>query len=391
MKKLLRVALPVMVLVFGIGVVQVLVAAKPAPEKKEESPRLVSLYVEEVAMDQVELTVSSQGEVRPKTQIDIVPQVSGRVIEISTQFEEGAQFSPDTVLLKIDDTDYRLDVVRAKARVAEAQTNVQEQLATQKIKEQQWATKGGQAAPTPFALNVPQVEQAHAQLRSAQADLEVAKLNLARTEIKVPFVGRVRSRDIGLGQYVTAGTVLGQVFSIDIVEVRLPLTDQQLVELNLPMGFSAGAGPGLEVKLGAALGNREFSWLGRLKRVNAAIEQDTRLVYAIAEVEDPYGAAAVEGMPLAVGLFVSAEIHAGARRSVLVMPRDALRAAEKVYVINDTGRLEVRDVEVLSTSPERVYLTAGVNPGEQVVISAMPTAVEGMRVEAISSDLRSQG
>lgn len=391
MKKLFRVALPLLVLLFGIGVVQVLVAAKPAPEKKEESPRMVSLHVKEVAMDLVKLTVTSQGEVRPKTQIDIVPQVSGRIIEISDEFEEGAEFAPDTVLLKIDDADYRLAVVRAKARVAEARTYVQEQLATQKIKEQQWATKGGQVSPTPFALNAPQVEQAHAQLRSAEAELEAARLNLARTEIKVPFVGRVRSRNIGLGQYVSAGTVLGQVFSIDIVEVRLPLTDQQLVELNLPMGYSAGAGPGLEVKLGAALGNREFAWMGRIKRVSAAIEQDTRLVYAIAEVEEPYGRAAAEGMPLAVGMFVSAEILAGAFRSVLVMPRDALRAAEKVYVINDASRLEVRDVDVLSTSSEHVYLTAGVSPGEQVVISTMPTAVEGMRVEAISSDPRTQG
>ena len=389
MKKLFKTALPVIVLIAGIGIVQVLVAAKPAPEKKEETQRLVSLYVDEVRSDEVALTVETQGEVRPKTQIELVPQVSGRVVMISDNFQEGAEFNPDTVLVKIDDSDYRLAVVQAEARVAAAQTNVEEQLATQKIKEQQWATKGGNATPTPFALNVPQVKQARAQLRSAEAELEEARLNLARTEIRVPFHGRVRAREIGLGQFVTAGSSLGRVFSVDTVEVRLPLTDTQLVELNLPMGFSAEAGAGPLVNFKATVGNQTYFWQGRIRRVNAAVDQDTRLIYATAEVEDPYGKAAAGGMPMAVGLFVSAEIAGADRRSVYVMPRKALRNEDKVYVINSDSKLEIRTVTVLSTSEERVYVTSGVEPGDQVVTSTIPAAVDGMQVEAIKSGQQS--
>ena len=385
MKKLFKTALPVIVLLAGIGIVQVLVAAKPAPEKKEDSQRLVSLYVDEVESDEVKITVEAQGEVRPKTEIELVPQVSGRIMMISDQFHEGAEFGPNTMLVKIDDADYRLAVIRAEARVAAAETNVEEQLATQKIKEQQWATKGGNAQPTPFALNVPQVKQARAQLASAEAELEEAKLNLARTEIRVPFQGRVRSRNIGLGEIVSAGTSLGRVFSVDTVEVRLPLTDTQLVELNLPMGYSAEAGAGPLVNFKAMVGNQAYFWQGRIRRVNAAVDQDTRLIYATAEVEDPYGKAAVGGMPMAVGLFVSAEIAGTDQRSVYVMPRRALRNEDKVYVINDESRLEIRTVNVLSTSEERVYVTSGVEPGEQVVTSTIPAAVDGMQVEAIKS------
>ncbi len=389
MKKLFKTALPVMVLLGGIGIVQVLVAAKPEPEKKEEAQRLVSLYVDEVASDEVTIIVNTQGEVRPKTEVDLVPQVSGRVIMISEHFAEGAEFGPDTTLLKIDDSNYRLAVVQAEARVAAAKTAVQEQLATAKIKESQWATKGGSAEPTPFALNVPQVAQAKAQLRSAEAELEEARLNLSRTEIKVPFQGRVRSRSIGLGQIVSAGSSLGKVFATDTVEVRLPLTDTQLVELNLPMGFTAEASNGPLVNFKASVGNQTYYWQGQVRRVNAAVDQDTRLIYATAEVEDPYGKAAAGGMPMAVGLFVSAEIAGAARQSVFVMPRKALRNEDKVYVINGDSKLEIRTVEVLSTSEDLVYVTGGVLPGENVVTSTIPAAVDGMQVEAIKSGQRS--
>lgn len=389
MKKLFKTALPIFVLFMGIGIVQALVAAKPAPEKKDEAQRLVSLYVDEVAADKVTITVQTQGEVRPKTEIDLVPQVSGRVVMISEQFAEGAEFSPDTALIKIDDSPYRLAVVQAEANVAAAHTNLEEQLAKAKIKESQWRTKGGDAKPTPFALNVPQVAEARARIRSAEAELAEARLNLARTEIKVPFHGRVRSKAIGLGQFVSAGTSLGRVFSVDIVEVRLPLTDTQLVELNLPMGYTAAIHEGPLVNFKAPVGNQTYYWQGRIRRVNAAVDQETRLIYATAEVEDPYGKAAIGGMPMAVGLFVSAEIAGAKRQSVFVMPRTALRNEDKVYVINDDSKLEIRTVDVLSTSEELVYVTGGVVPGEQVVTSSIPAAVDGMQVEAIKGGRQS--
>ena len=386
MKKFFRMAAPVLVLAAGFGIVQVLVAAKQEPEKKEESQRLVSLYVDEVKSEMVTVSVVTQGEVRPKTEIDLIPQVSGRIIAMNDVFAEGGEFTPGTMLLKIDDADYKLAVVRAEALVAEAHTVLERELATARIKEDQWADKRTQGEPTPFALNIPQVDEARAKIRSADADLQGAKLNLARTEIIVPFHGRVRERNVGIGQFVSSGTKLGRVFSIDTVEVKLPLTDVQLVELNLPMGFTAGSENAPVVNFKAAIGNKEYFWQGRIVRVNAAIDQDTRLIYATAEVLDPYGSAASEGMPLAVGLFVSAEIEGVTPQTAYVMPRLALRSANKVYVINDENKLEIRTVEVLSTSEERVVVTNGVVSGERVVTSTLPAAVDGMQVQAITRE-----
>ena len=385
-RKILKTVAPVLVLVASIGVVQALVATKPAPEKKDEGLRLISLYVDEVYTETSNIIVTTQGEARPKTEIDLVTQVSGRITYVAEEFAEGAEFGPNTTLIKIEDAEYKLAIIRAEAGVAAAQTGLHRELATAQLKKEQWADRRGNAEPTPFALNLPQVEEARARIRSAEAELAETKLNLARTNIKVPFLGRVMEKSIGVGQFVNAGTKLGRVFSTDRIEIRLPLTDSQLVELDLPMGFMASNETGHPVRLSAFVGGKENSWLGHIVRTQAVIDQQTRLVYAIAEVVDPYGTTSESGMPLAVGLFVTAEIKSARTQDSFVIPRLALRNADKVYVINDEDKLEIRTVEVLSTSTERVLLTAGVENGERVVISTLPAAVDGMQVKALTRD-----
>jgi multidrug efflux pump subunit AcrA (membrane-fusion protein) len=130
-------------------------------------------------------------------------------------------------------------------------------------------------------------------------------------------------------------------------------------------------------------------WRGRSVRTDAAVDRDTRLIYATAEVSDPYAAAGFGSMPMAVGLFVNAEIEGVNAQSVMVLPRVALRNNDKVYVINADSKLEIRTVDVLSTTDERVLVTGGVSNGEQVVTSPLPAAVNGMQVQAIQPEVTS--
>jgi len=260
-------------------------------------------------------------------EIDLIPQVSGRIVSVSDSFAEGAEFNPGATLIKIDDTNYKLAVIRARARVAEAQVAVQRELANAKIKEDHWLDKRTSGEPTAYALHKPQVLEVEAKLLAAEADLKEAKLNVARTEINVPFLGRVLSKNVGIGQFVTAGTTLGRVFSTDTVEVRLALTDAQLAELNLPMGFMADAFNAPVVQFSARVGSQERSWTGRIVRTHASVDQQTRLIYAIAEVQDPYGLGSDAGAPMAVGMFVQAEIAGVNSQAAMVLPRMALRNA----------------------------------------------------------------
>ncbi|MFK8012526.1 MAG: efflux RND transporter periplasmic adaptor subunit [Marinicellaceae bacterium] len=384
MKKIVKLFIPVAVLVGSIFLVQAMVAAKPTPEKKPKAQRVVSLYVDEAVSQTLNITVNSQGEVKPKTAIDLTPLVSGQIISISDKFAEGAEFSKNETLIKIDDTDYKLAVVQAQALVASAKVNVERELANSKIKLEQWKRKNSNANPTDFALNKPQIAEAKAKLKAAESELHNAQIKLARTNIKAPFQGRVMLENIGLGQHITPATNLGHIFSTDTVEIRLPLTDTQLEELNLPMGFMAGKNNAPIVNFSALIGDKNHNWQGKIVRTNASIDQESRLIYAIAEVKDPYGAGADNNTALAVGMYVSASIQSNKTQDTLVLPRLALRSNNKVYVVNDESKLEIRIVSVLSTNEKYVHISSGIKAGEKVVTSTVPIVSEGMDVKALT-------
>ncbi|WP_043316872.1 efflux RND transporter periplasmic adaptor subunit [Microbulbifer sp. HZ11] len=384
-RKSLKVMAPVLVLAAAFGAVQWMSAAKPQPEKKEEEQRLVSLVTSPARAQPVQLQVTTQGEVRAHTAINLTPQVSGRITAIANSFAEGAGFEAGETLIQLDDADFQLNVAQAKARVAQAEVLLLQAKAAADIKRQQWLGLNPNKEPTPLQVNKPQMLEAEANLRAAKAELADAELNLARTQIRLPYRGRVVSRDVGVGQYVTAGTSLGRIFATDRVEVRLPLTDSQLLELDLPLGFVASEEtPGPAVTLSALVGNHEQRWQGHIVRTQASIDPQTRLIYAVAEVEDPYGKGASDGVPLAVGLFVTAQAESTAQRDAIVVPREALRSADKVYVVDDNNRLDIRTVEVLSTADNRVVLAAGVADGERVVTSTVANPVDGMEVQPIT-------
>ena len=390
MRKLYRILTPIVVLAHGVVGVVALNATAPQPEKKEETVRTVSMFVEPVISRAVTLTVSTQGEVRPKTEIDLISQVSGRVEQVNVNFVDGGTFNKDQTLVKVEDDDYEFAVTIAESNVAEATAQFARTRADADIVAKQW-DKWVDGTPTDLALRKPQVAQATAKLKAAEANRDKARLNLGRTEISVPFKGRVRTKGVDIGQYVSAGSKIGRVFSTDIVEIRLPLSDQQMAILNLPLAFQATEDNAPRVILSADLAGKAYSWEARLVRTAASIDPETRMLYAVAEVKDPYGAAATDGMPLAVGLFVSAKIEGRAFDNGTVMPRAALRPGSKAYVVDSQDKLSIRDVTILSSGPDGVIIGSGVEAGEKVVVSPVRTAINGMIVKPLSPEGEAMG
>lgn len=383
MKSVIKFSAPVVVLAIGLGIYSLLHATKPQPEKKTEPPRPVSVFVNPVTEADMNLTVSTAGEVRARTHVDLVAQVGGRIVSVSPEFVEGGKVAPGAALVTIEDTDYRLALAQARVQVAKAQTALEEVLATADVARKQLQ---GTSAATDLALKRPQVAGARAELDAANAALEQAKLNLQRTHISLPFKGRITDKNVGIGQYVTPGTKLGSAFATDKVEVRLPLRDEQLASLGVPLGYIAEEGGGPSVDFSANVGGHTQHWTGHLVRIDASIDKSTSEIYGIAEVDSPYDENVSQlGMPLAVGLFVNAEINGRHVDNAMVIPRDALRAGNKVYVVKD-GTLDIRDVEVSHSDRHSAVLSSGVHPGDQVVVSSIRNPISGMALEALHSN-----
>ena len=378
-KRITRILAPILVVAGGFGAYALLQVSKPDPEKNEEGPRPISVYTVAVTRETVSLEVVTQGDVRARTQIDLVAQVGGRIVSVSPEFTEGGKIEPGSPLLKIEGADYRLAFSQAKANVAEAKVGVEQALADADVARKQLRNTPN---PSPLALKKPQVAQAKSRLVAAQANLEQASLNLERTNVSLPFKGRLISTRVDVGQYVTPGTVIGRAFATEVVEIRLPLNDSQLASLGLPIGYTAPAGGGLEVDFGATVAGKAQHWQGKLVRLDASIDPGTRMLYASAVVMDPYGNnTSDQGMPLAVGLFVEATIVGRELTNAYIIPRSALRAGNIVFLIKD-GTLEVRQVNVVHSSPERAIISSGLEVGESVITSPIRNPVQGMALSA---------
>lgn len=378
LRKVLVITIPILIIVGFVVATSVYIALTKEPKEKKRSFNTLAVIADYAKVQDVQLSVRTQGEARPQIEIDLVPQVGGKIVYVSPNFVEGGIFKKGETLVRVEDADFKVAVIRAEAGVAQAQQVLVREKAEGEIARQDYAELG-RGEPTPLALREPQQAQAQAALRAAEADLQASKLNLSRTEVKAPFSGRVRSKASDIGQFVAPGSRLGRVFSKDIVEVRLALSDDQLAKLDLPLAYVAkdrASAP--KVDLSARVAGQTRHWDGRIMRTDSAYDTQTRALFAIAEVFDPYGAGASDdGVPLAPGLFVDADIAGKSFENVIVIPRDGLRPQDEVYIVDDKGKAEIRKVSVLDSEADRAVLTGGIEAGELVVLSPM----ERSRVE----------
>ena len=378
LRKLLVVAVPILIVVGFIVATSAYIGANKKPKEKKRAFNTLAVIADYAKTEDVQLSVRTQGEARPQIEIDLVPEVGGKIVFVSPNFIEGGIFKKDEVLLRIEDADFKVAVIRAEAGVAQAEQVLVREEAEGAIARQDYAELG-RGEPTPLALRLPQQAQARASLQAAMAELEAAKLNLSRTEVRAPFSGRVRNKTSDLGQFVAPGSPLGRIFSTNVVEVRLPLSDQQLAKMDLPLAYVAKSrAEAPKVDLSCVVAGKVLHWEGRIMRTDSTYDTASRALFAIVEVPGPYGkGASSEGVPLAPGLFVDANIDGKFFENVITIPRDGLRPQDEVYIVDNVGQAEIRSVSVLDATSERAVLTSGVEAGDLVVLSPM----ERSRVE----------
>jgi RND family efflux transporter MFP subunit len=238
---------------------------------------------------------------------------------------------------------------------------------------------------SPLARREPQLAEARAALEAAKAQLAEAELSLGRTAVVAPFDGRVRERMADIGQFVSPGQSLGNIFATDVVEVALPLKDADLGQLGLPIAFSATPqAPGPRVEFSAVVGGQPRTWTGEVVRTGAAINSQTRQINVFAELKDPYGAGADDGAPMAPGLFVNARIEGAKLDNVLIAPRASLRGDNRLFIGDaKNGKLSIRPVDVAYSDRTGAYLRSGVEAGELAITSPIQAAFDGMSITVL--------
>ena len=382
-----RALIPILILVLGSLAVWFMPTKSPVTEDEPEQARPPAISVIEAKPRDLRLSVTAYGTVTPKTEIDLVAEVSGKITFASPNVVAGGFFAKGDLLLSIDRRDFELAVTRAEAEVAEARQFLLREQAEADLAAEEWQAIGSGQDASPLVLRKPQLEEARAKLKAAEADLSLARLELERTDLVAPFDGRFRSKTVTTGSYVSAGESLTSLYAADVVEVRLPLDDRQLRYLNLPFGKPAGHDVGglPKVAISADFAGRRHQWTGRIVRTEGMIDTESRVVYAVAEIDSSKQAKTDDGkIPPAIGMFVEATIESDLFENVYTLPASALGQSNTVLVVGDDDVLQSRTVGVLKRDSDRIVIAEGLRPGDRVVVNQPANMLAGMavRVEA---------
>ncbi|WMS85596.1 efflux RND transporter periplasmic adaptor subunit [Pleionea litopenaei] len=345
-----------LILIVAFFIVAGMFSSKPEARKWGGRPApSVAVEVADLTPSDYQVWIESYGTVEALTRTQLVSDVSGRVIEVSPNIRAGGSFKKGDVLVQLDDRDFKIEVDIAASNVADAEVKYLQELAQAELAEKEWNVRPQNEAARELALRKPQVAAALAALEAAKAQLAKAKLNLERTKVRAPFDGKVLSQAVDLGQVINRSQTIAEIYSTDKVEVRLPVKMADLTHLQLPDESNAQIEPP-KVIFEGEIGNRTYQWHGELVRSEGAFDTATRMLYVVAEMDQPF-VTTEERPAIRIGQFLRAKVAGDRLDNVFVIPRRAVSQDFQVSIAQE-GVLKKRKVEPLWTDKQAVVISA---------------------------------
>ena len=341
-------------LVVAFAVVMALFSTKPEANLWGDRPApSVAVEIAPLTPQSYEVWVDSYGTATALTETLLVAEVNGRVVEVSSNIRTGSRFSKGDVLIELDNRNFKIEVDIAASAAADAKVLYLQELAQADFAAQEWNDIPESDAARKLALREPQVAAAEAALQAANARLERAKLDLSRTQITAPFDGQIMMQNVDIGQVVTPGQALAQIYSTDAVEVRLPIKVSDLAHLVLPEG-DAVENQRPAVVLESDMGSQTYQWQAEIVRTEGAFDPNTRMLYVVAQVIEPF--TSHESRPaVRLGQFMRAKVQGKYYNDVFVIPRRAVSQDFRVS-IDENGVLRKRRVTPLWTDASAVVV-----------------------------------
>lgn len=376
-----KVLYPLLVLFAGFALAGLLASNKATVSVEAYKPLVTTIRVLRAQAKTEYLAIASQGTVQPRSESELIPEVSGRVVWISPSLVGGGSFKEGDILLRIDQSDYQSTLQRNKAVVQ--RSKVEQAYAADELKRTRSLFEKKLASQSQLDGAQRTAHVAAANLIEGQANLDQAQRDLARTELIAPFDGLVRNEHVDLGQFVSRGKGIGVIYATDYVEVRLPIAASQLEFLGLPASTRGQIPIDIQpqVTVTADFGNTRVIWEGRLVRAEAEIDERSRMIYGVTRLLSMRDE---DSLPIPVGLFVQAEIRGRKVDNVIRLPRSAIRDNDQVLVVDEDNRLRFRTVAILRLEHEDVLISGGITDGEMISVSPLQTVVDGMLVRPVT-------
>ncbi|WP_281560181.1 hypothetical protein [Thalassomonas sp. RHCl1] len=428
-------ALPA-ILAGGIALMVLIVKLQPQMKHNPQARPSVPVDTVTVAEHMIRPAITGFGTVEPDLTLQAKAEVSGRITYIHPELKVGEILAKDTLLLRIDDRDYQLNLKQAQADLLSSQASLKEmeltvennkldlKLANEKLKVRQkelarlekLRKSGAVSLSTLDAerqnmlqqqqevqqlkntqITLPSdIEVLQAKIEISQAQLEQSKRDLARTEIRLPFNGRISAVSAELDQYVSTNTLLFEAYGIDKMIVNAQFSLQQFSQIAASFDRSQlnyedllsdrtmsdiFSSLGLSATLYAA-GNESLSWQAKVERLSGSIDSQTRTLGVVVSVEGVYkNIDPGVKPPLLAGNYMKVNLH-GAQKTFVVAPRFALHQGQ-IYRVGEADTLERLNLNKVQLQGELALFTDTLKPGDKIITSDVFPAVQGMSLSPV--------
>ncbi|MBY8966654.1 efflux RND transporter periplasmic adaptor subunit [Algiphilus sp.] len=387
-KRVLKAALPLLVLALAVVAFAAMMATREPPARGANGAVQARLVHTEVAQRSPQrITVRATGSVVAADSVLLQPQISGRVVDVHPQLEPGAVIAAGEVLVEIEATDFEAALAEAEAQLEQARAELALEQGRREVARAEFDQFGEGLDVTvneSLALRAPQLESAKANVRRAEAQLQRAQANLERTTLRAPYRALVVDPAVDRGAVVGPQSQLARLVAVDRYWVRATLPVAHLAHVAIP-GFNAEKGA--QVRIRQAEGEDEASARhGEVLRLLGNVTPQGRLAQLLVAVPDPLALGSASGAaPLLLDAFVDVTMEGREARPLIRLPRAYLRGNDQVWVF-DNGQLDIRAVEVVWRAEDHVLIDEGLRDGEHVVTSPLSNPVAGLRLRRAEDD-----
>ncbi|MHC4112879.1 MAG: efflux RND transporter periplasmic adaptor subunit [Planctomycetota bacterium] len=372
------------VITLGILLTYILIKFRKPPQRKPPDDLAPLVMVEQLKAKDIQMVIHAYGTVSPKVEVDIVPEVLGKVVSVNSDLKAGGFIPAGDQILQIDERDYKFAVQQADAVVADAQVKFEIEAAEAEAARWAWEKLHPGTEPnSPLVLRESQVRKAKAALESAKAQLATAQLRLERTSLSLPFDALIISEKVDLGQYMVAGQPVAVAYGIDTVEIEIPLEDEELAwfdifEDSTSLNGNRALSRETPAEVKADFAGAEHTWKGHVTRTTGQVDKMSRMISVVVEVPKPFERS--NGRPpLLPGIFAEILIEGKVLKNAMAVPRDAIHDSNKVWIVQD-GSLHIEALDIVRADKDFAYAIANVDQNATIVTSSLDTVMEGMKV-----------
>jgi len=393
----------------GLGVLSIMLFAgmKSLPSAKEVAPKITPVRVITLAPVPVIPRVNGYGTVSPTREWRAVARLEGEVIWTSPKLANGLLAAAGEELMRLDQSgielalaqidaqisaiDVKDETVRASLEISHAELEIsradllrQKDLASRgavpetaidKAVRQELSSRSSvNSLKNQLALN-------EAERKVLLAQRNISLRDLGYTSIKTPYDVRIGQVSAETGQYVSRGQVLVAAEGVDAVEIAAQIPIGRMSPLMRGNGQTHPTGPmGLEAKILLRSPTHLIEWEARVARVGDQIDPRTQSINVVVVVDQPMQqATSGQKPPLRRNMFVEVELRAD-QRPALIVPRGAVQG-DSVFVVNNTGKLEKRTVQVAYMIETIAVISDGLAEGDRLVVTDMDIAIPGKSVK----------